>query len=350
MKRIHGGDWASFREKTGRLPLDFSANTSPLGLPERVRKAAADSLREADRYPDPECRTLRRALAGRYGLAPEELLCGNGAADLVDRLALALRPRKALVTAPAFTEYRSALERVGCEVQTYELPEAADFRLDERFPDSLTDDLDAVILCEPNNPTGQTTDRALLEAIASRCDEQDILLVLDECFSDFLDEPSVHSFLPEIRRHRVLVLRAFTKFYGMAGLRLGWCACADRGLLEHMAEAGQPWPVSVPAQAAGIAALQEAEYEQRLRTLVQGERPRLRRALEGLGCRVIPGEANFLLFRDDTPALPERLEKLGVLIRNCAEYEGLGAGWYRIAVRTPAENGVLIEAMKEARR
>ena len=350
MKRIHGGDWESFRERTGRTPLDFSASTSPLGMPERVRKAAADSLDAADRYPDPECRALRRALAGRYDLAPEDILCGSGAADLIDRLAPALRPRRALVTAPSFTEYRAALERAACEVRTYALSEADDFRLDERFLDSLTDDLGAVILCEPNNPTGRTTDRALLEAIANRCDELGVLLVLDECFNDFLEDPAAHSFLAEIRRHRVLVLRAFTKFYGMAGMRLGWCACADRGLLERMNEAGQPWPVSVPAMAAGIAALREAEYEQRLRTLIREERPRLSRALEGLGCRVIPGEANYLLFRDDTPSLPERLEKRGVLIRNCADFEGLGSGWYRAAVRTAEENVTLIAAMKEARR
>ena len=350
MKRSHGGDWESFREKTGRMPLDFSANTSPLGMPERVREAAAASLDEADRYPDPECRALRRALSERYGLMPGEILCGNGAADLVDRLVLALHPQKALVTAPSFTEYRSVLERVMCEVRTYALSEENGFCLEDRITRELTADLDAVILCEPNNPTGRTTDLALLEAVADRCDELGVLLVLDECFNEFLDDPTAHSFLSVLRRHRVLVLRAFTKFYGMAGLRLGWCACADGGLLERMAEAGQPWPVSVPAQAAGIAALQETGYAQRLRTLIQKERPRLCRALESLGCRVIPGEANFLLFRDDTRLLPEKLEKRGVLIRCCADFEGLGPDWYRAAVRTPAENDVLIEAMKEAHR
>ena len=350
MKRIHGGDWTAFWEKTGRMPIDFSANTSPLGIPAGVRRAAAASLDGADRYPDPECRALRRALAGRYGLPPEDILCGSGAADLIDRLVLALHLERALVTAPSFTEYRTALERVGCEVRTYALSEENGFCLDDRFPGELTADLDAVILCEPNNPTGRTTDRALLEAAAARCDELGILLVLDECFSDFLDDPPAHTFLPALRRHRELVLRAFTKFYGMAGLRLGWCACADHELLERMAEAGQPWPVSVPAQAAGIAALQETEYAERLRKLVCRERPRLCRALESLDCRVIPGEANFLLFRDETPSLPDKLEKRGVLIRNCAGFEGLGPGWYRIAVRTPPENDALIEAMKEAHR
>ena len=350
MKRSHGGDWESFRERNGRMPLDFSANTSPLGMPEGVREAAAASLDGADRYPDPECRALRRALSERYGLTPEELLCGNGAADLIERLVLALHPRKALVTAPTFTEYRTALERIGCAVQTVLLPEETGFRPDDRIPEAITADLDVLILCEPNNPTGRTTDRALLEAAADRCDELGVLLVLDECFNEFLDDPAAHSFLPALRRHRVLVLRAFTKFYGMAGLRLGWCACADRGLLARMAEAGQPWPVSVPAQAAGIAAMQETEYALRLRTLIQKERPRLGRALERLGCRVIPGEAGFLLFRDDTPSLPEKLEKRGILMRCCADFAGLGPGWYRIAVRTPAENDALIEAMKEAHR
>ncbi len=350
MRRTHGGDWAGYEEKYAKTPMDFSANTSPFGMPGRVREAAAASLDRADRYPDPACRALRCGLAERYGLAPEDILCGNGAADLIDRLCLALRPGRALITAPTFTEYRTALARVGCEVRAAVLDEENDFRLDARFLEAITPDLDAVILCEPNNPTGQITDRALLEAVAARCDAMDILLVLDECFVDFLEAPEAHSMLRETVRHRLLILRAFTKFYGMAGLRLGWCVCGDRALLEHMREAGQPWPVSIPAQAGGLAALAEGSYAARLRALIGQERPRLTRALEDCGCRVIPGCANFLLFYDACPGVAERLAERGVLLRRCDDFEGLEAGWYRIAVRTPGENDALIQALKEAHR
>ena len=348
MERAHGGDWAGYEKEYGRLPLDFSANISPLGMPESVREAAAASLAGADRYPDPSCRVLRRGLAERYAIPEESVLCGAGAADLLDRLALALRPKTALIPVPAFTEYRMVLERFGCRVRTVPLPEAEDFRLGPWFLEEITPGLDMVILCEPNNPTGLLTDRALLDRIAERCGAAGALLVMDECFNEFLEEPDGHSLLGEAGRQNVLVLRAFTKFYGLAGLRLGWCACGDRELLARMAAAGQPWPVSVPAQAAGLAALEERDYGIRLRALIREERPQMKAALEALGCRVIPGEANFLLFRDPCPDLSGKLAARGILLRSCGDFEGLGPGWYRTAVRTPEENGALIEAMKEA--
>ena len=162
MEVRHGGDWAGFQARYGRAPLDFSANISPLGLPEGVRRAAAAALEEADRYPDPRCRVLRAKLGERHRLSPEHILCGNGAADLIFRLALAKRPRRALVTAPTFGEYERALETVGAAVERFTLSPAEDFRVTESLLGAITPGLDLLILCEPNNPTGQATDRALL--------------------------------------------------------------------------------------------------------------------------------------------------------------------------------------------
>ena len=346
MDRMHGGDWRSFREIYGGEPLDFSASVSPLGMPEGAEKAAAASLRACDRYPDPACRDLRRAIARRWGLDEETILCGSGASDLIDRLALALRPKRALIAAPTYSEYRLALERVGCAVREYRLYEENGFRLDDAFTEALDPELDLVLLCEPNNPTGRTTERLLLERIAERCDTLGILLVLDECFVDFLDEPEQHTLLGVLERYSVMLLRAFTKFYGMPGLRLGWCVCVDRALLSRMRSAGQPWAVSAPAQAAGLAALDDTGYETALRQLIRAERPRLAAALESCGCRVIPGEANYLLFYDPTPMLPEKLAARGILLRSCADFSGLGTGWYRTAIRREEENGMLIAAME----
>lgn len=348
MNRTHGGDWRAFLEKHGRMPMDFSASVSPLGMPKGAEAAAAEALRESGRYPDPACRALRERIAERYGLRSGEILCGNGASDLIDRLALAQTPRRALVTAPTYGEYRLALERVGCAVSAYRLSEANGFRLDEAFLESISPTLDIVILCEPNNPTGLATERALLERIADRCREVNALLVLDESFIEFLDEPDARSLLDRLEGGRLLILRAFTKFYGMPGLRLGWCACADRELLARMRDAGQPWAVSAPAQAAGRAALDDAAYASELRRLIRTERPRLAGALEKLGCRVIGGEANYLLFYDPAPSLTEKLAERGVLLRSCADFEGLGPGWYRTAIRSKNDNDCLIAAMEAA--
>ena len=128
MKQLtHGGDWAGYRAEFGRDPLDFSANVSPLGLPEGVAKAITAALATADRYPDPLCRALREKLAVAEGVPAEWLLCGNGAADLIFRLALAAKPRTALVTAPTFAEYATALETAGCTVKRHFLREENDF-------------------------------------------------------------------------------------------------------------------------------------------------------------------------------------------------------------------------------
>ena len=348
MEVRHGGDWAGFQARYGRAPLDFSANISPLGLPEGVRRAAAAALEEADRYPDPRCRVLRAKLGERHRLSPEHILCGNGAADLIFRLALAKRPRRALVTAPTFGEYERALETAGAAVERFTLSPAEDFRVTESLLEAIRPGLDLLILCEPNNPTGQVTDRALLLEILERCARAGTLLAVDECFNDFLPDPEGHSLAGEIPGHKnLLIFRAFTKCYAMAGLRLGYALCADAALLGEMARQGQAWPVSCVAQRAGLAALEEETYLEKLRTLLEKERPRLRRGLEELGCRVVPGQANYLLFQSPVPRLEELLGERGIAIRPCGDFAGLDGSWYRVCVRTGADNGKLLKAMRE---
>ena len=366
----HGGDWAGYQEEYGGQPLDFSANVSPLGVPPGVRKAIRQAAASADRYPDPLCRSLSRAIAAHEGVPESFVLCGNGAADLIFRAVLARRPRTALITAPAFSEYETALTACGCEVRRHLLREEQGFRLGEDFPGAIGSEKssaetagadssgfgasgaspDMVFLCEPNNPTGVTSPRELLLETARRCRETGALLVLDECFADFLLDPDAHSlraFLPEFPN--LLILKAFTKLYAMAGVRLGYALCADASLLTQMREAGQPWAVSSLAQAAGEAALSETDYVGRVRALIARERPWLTARLERLGLRVIPGEANYLLFFSSVPLLTP-MRRRGILLRSCANYHGLGEGWYRTAVRTHKENLRLVETLREVIR
>ena len=207
--------------------------------------------------------------------------------------------------------------------------------------------MDMVFLCQPNNPTGRTIPRPLLLELLARCKEIGALLAVDECFLDFLDDPAAFTLAGALAEYpNLLILRSFTKLYAMAGVRLGYCLSSDPLLLNAMVSAGPPWAVSSLAQAAGLAALEEAEYVQRTRTLIQTERPRLVTHLEGLGLRVIPGEANFLLFRCDAP-LSAPLGQAGILLRGCGNYRGLDATWYRAAVRSHEDNVLLIQAIKE---
>ena len=349
IKLTHGGDWAGFAAQYGaEAPLlDCSANVSPLGLPAGVAKALADCVDRCSRYPDPLCRALCGAIGEAEGVPAEWVLCGNGAADLIWRAALALKPARALVTAPTFAEYQAALEAAGCRVEAYRLREENDFALDEAFLPAIRPGVGMVFLCEPNNPTGRTTPRPLLERVLARCREAGAVLVVDECFGDFLEDPAAHTLKGSLANYpNLVILKAFTKIYGMAGVRLGYLLGSDEGLLDRLRRAGQPWAVSTPAQEAGLAALKEAEYVRQVRALIARQRPILAAGLRALGCRVVEGEANYLLFRCETPLI-QPLRRRGILLRSCGNYEGLDDTWYRTAVRTGPENARLLAAIKE---
>lgn len=347
MRLVHGGDWAGYRAEFGCDALDFSANVSPLGLPAGVAAAITNALPTADRYPDPLCRELRAALAGAEGVPADWILCGNGAADLIFRLALAVRPRRALLPAPTFAEYEAALQTVGCAVQRVFLREENEFAVTEEFIDAVTPETDIVFLCQPNNPTGQVTPPALVERLVRRCAECGAVLVVDECFLDFLPDRDAWTAKQLLRdAPQLIILKAFTKLYAMAGVRLGYALCGDAALLEKMRGAGQPWAVSSLAQAAGLAALQETAYADAVRALIAEQRPRMAAGLRALGLRVMDGQANYLLFRA-TPDLGEKLRRRGAVVRSCANYPGLDAAWYRTAVRTAEENTRLLQIMGE---
>ncbi len=244
------------------------------------------------------------------------------------------------------------MKAAGCQIIRFPLRSEEGFRLTEGFLEALTPDLDLAFLCNPNNPTGRTVDPDLLTRIGKKCQKNGICLAADECFNEFLDQPERYSLKSRLEEWpNLLIFKAFTKFYAMAGLRLGYCLCADGALLDKMDRMGQPWEVSGPAQAAGLAALEDQEYRRKTRTLIGEQRAWLRQALSELGFNVVGGEANYLFFRADTPDLAAKARRLGVMIRDCANYPGLeGGGYYRAAVRGPEENRRLVQVLDQARR
>ena len=337
----HGGDVYG-----GGITLDFSANTNPLGTPPGVLEAVRRGLPQLHRYPDPYCRRLVRAIAGHEQVPESYVLCGNGAAELIYTYCAALRPRTAVELAPTFMEYGSGLAQVGCRVERYFLHQAQNFDLDERFLFFLEGKKpEVVFLCNPNNPTGRLIPLPLLEHILRCCAARGIRLFLDECFLDLTEDGvSAKRFLAEYPG--LLILKAFTKSYGMAGIRLGYCLCADSALLRRMASASQPWNVSSLAQSAGVAALAERDFLQRTLSLVRTERRWLTDNLTALGFWVCPSHANYLLFCGPL-GLREGLLQQGIAIRGCGNYQGLDEGWYRIAVRPHGENETLITAIRQ---
>ena len=335
---VHGGD--IYRNP---FVTDYSVNSNPLGVPEAVRKSVQESADRIMHYPDVRCDRLREAIGDFERIEKEQILCGNGAAELFFAVVMAVKPEKALITAPAFSEYERALGTVGTVVQYYRLKEEDDFRIREDILEEITEETDMMFLCNPNNPTGQTTEKELVLSIMERCRDCSTILVLDECFIDFLEKPDRYECREYLAQYpNVVIVKAFTKIFCMPGVRLGYALCGDTGLRNRIRAMLQPWNVSVTAQEAGVAALHDCgEYLERTRDYIRKEKFWMIERMRELGLKVSGSEANYIFFKGKSGLYEKALED-GLLIRDCSNYEGLTEGYYRIAVRSEEENERLI--------
>jgi len=247
-------------ERSDKNVLDFSVNVNLLGIPDRVKKACENVQQFCCYYPDEDCNELRNALAVKHNLDPDYFLCGNGADDIIYRIPLAFKPRKALIIAPTYEEYKKSLDTVGCEVNYFILQAENGFKADESLLYAVNADTDIVYICNPNNPTGISIDISIIKKLADVCKEIESLLVIDECFIGFMasENCSMKKYICEY--DNVVIIDAFTKLYCMPGFRLGYCISSNEDILEKIKRSGQAFAVSIPAQFAGIAALKDVEY------------------------------------------------------------------------------------------
>ena len=340
MDAPHGGDIYAY----DRDLLDFSVNLNPLGMPDRVLRAIREHAEEYDRYPDPHCRALRRALSVRESAPEKWLVFGNGAADLIVRLCMVLKPKRALLPAPPFSEYEKAVRLAGGEVRRFFLRQEAGYQVTADYADAVQPGDSVVFLCNPNNPTGALAEPGTVEALLSACGQVGAVLVVDECFLPFTDGRSCQSWLRAYPN--LMVLRAFTKLYAMAGLRLGYLMCADEDLAGRIGAWGQSWSVSAPAQVAGLAAVSEEGWPERTRRFLRMERPWMTDALGALGFFVYPSHSNFLLFQA-RPDLWDRAMARGVMLRPCSNFPGLDGSYFRIGLKKRVQNEMLLQVLKE---
>lgn len=338
----HGGNIYEYDNKV----LDFSANLNPLGMPEDIKRAVCRSVDLCESYPDPECRELSGMLSRHHKVDISQICCGNGGADIIFRTVMALRPKKVLIVAPAFSEYEEAARLAGCDVKYHLLHEEDGFYADEEAAAPIDGDTDMVFIASPANPTGIPVRREVLRRMADKCRDRGAYLFIDECFTEFLEEEEKYSLMNEAgERQEIMILKSFTKLFAMAGLRLGYCVCGSADAAQKIRDCMQSWPVSTAASAAGIAALGIEGFADRSRSYVAAERGYLKDMLRSSGYKVFDSRANYIFFRGD-PGLDEKLLKKGILIRNCSNYYGLGEGFYRIAVRTHEENDKLRRALE----
>jgi len=342
---VHGSlDYAEL-ERLGMSPeevLDFSVNSNPCGPSPHVQAALARV--PVDRYPDRECCALRRALARHLGIAPAQVVVGNGTAELLWLTGLAfMRPGdRVLVIGPTFGEYARAATLMGAEVEQWRAAEETGLAVE---PDAVAQHLSqgrtrVVFLCNPNNPTGRYLPPETIVAWAQ--EHPRTLFVVDEAYISFAaNGRSLLSLLAD----NVLVLRSMTKDYALAGLRLGY-AVGHEKVTTALAAVRPPWNVNAAAQAAGIAALSDQTHLRRSLSRLAQAKKALVSGLVDLGLRPLPSAVHFFLVRvGDAAAFRRALLQRGVLVRDCASF-GLPT-YVRIATRRPEENACLLATIRE---
>lgn len=362
---VHGGD--RYRND---IIYDFSINISPLGIPKKVMEALQNCVSEIEAYPDPFAEQLKEKVAEKRKIQKDTIVFGNGASELIYAIIRAVRPKRAWIPIPSFTEYERALQAYGTEIEFFLLPEKKDFVMGNEFVKEIfkrkekqnrdereysnftnntkkTDTLpDIIFICNPNNPNGKLIPVQVLKQLMEVCKEQRIYLVVDECFLE-LSGAFAQSIVSDTSENPYLfILDAFTKTYAMPGIRLGVGYSSNKSILENMQLQMPQWNVSSIAQLAGIKALEEEGYIEKAVSMLEIERNWMMEQLKGLGCQVFHSDANYILFKSerDWKAL---LLKQGILIRDCNNYRGLQKGFYRVAVQTREKNEYLIQAMRQ---
>ncbi len=338
----HGGDIYS-----NNVDFDFSANVSPLGTPIEVINSIKNSAEKILPYPDAFCTELRQEISQKYSLNNDEIIIGNGAAELIFSFTLATKPKHALIVSPTFCEYENALKSVDSNVDYFRLYEGNDFMLTDDLLLAITNETDIVFVCNPNNPTGKFYNISIIESIANKCKETKTLLFIDECFFDLSGKSSEKSAINLLDNTNIFILKAFTKSYGMAGVRLGYLLTKNREILYKMTTCSQSWNVSTIAQNAGIAALRQCDYHiEKTVKLIEEEREFLQKELGNLGLKFYTSDVNFILFKYKED-LYEKMLKKRVLIRKCSNFIGLDSSFYRIAVKNRSDNQAFVKALKE---
>jgi len=352
---VHGAEVLGAAEESGFLPqeiLDFSSSVNPLGPSKKALDAAKKAFSLIAAYPDSNSNELRQVIAAHFGISRGNVVVGNGSTELMYLFAEVFLKKgdKAVMPAPTFGEYESAVSKTG------ETPKLAklgkNFTIQsEAFKREMAG-AKIVFLCNPNNPTSMLIPQKTLTDIIESALEQDTLVFLDEDFLEFVEDEKALTMIGKIKKYpNLFILRSFTKIFGLTGLRVGY-GIANEEIINVLLCAKIPWNVNCLAQAAAVAALRDEEHLRVTRELIKKEKAWLQAELGKIGSfKFSAPDANFF-FIDirksglTATELKNKMLQQGLLIRDCTSFKGLDEFYVRVAVKTRVENERLMEALK----
>jgi threonine-phosphate decarboxylase len=352
----HGGQLRQIAARYGLEPeqlIDFSANINPAGPPASVLIALQQALADPAvlvAYPDLELTELKKALAEASEILPENTAVANGFVPLLEAALRSLKIARCLLPVPSFSEYRQTLTNAGVEVARYYLAqeEGFSYQPETLLRAALEDDCDALLLANPQNPSGALCEAGSMRDLIEMAAKHRIKVLLDEAFIDYVPTQSLTR--SAIESENLVVFRSVTKFFAIPGLRVAY-AVSSASSIQNLNNRLAPWPVSSLASEAVSAALEDSAYAEETRRENYLRRTWLERELARLKIFTYPSSTNFLLLRFaadvDVQLLWEKMiAEEQIVLRSCANFEGLASLHLRTAVRSEAENERLVHGVE----
>lgn len=355
-EHFHGSDLekieAVFGIKKEEI-VSFSANVNPLGVSPLLKATLAEKIDAITSYPDREYTSLRKCIADYCCTSYENIMVGNGSTELIALFIQVRKPKKALILGPTYSEYERSVSLEGGTSIYFPLKEEDDFVLNvDEFIASITDEIDLVVICNPNNPTSTAIKRDDMARILTACKKHDAFAMVDETYIEFANNYDEINSVPLVTEHdNIIILRGTSKFFAAPGLRLGYAITGNQELISYINTHKNPWMINSLAVVAGEIMFQDKEYIEKTKTLISSERDRMYAAFEAHpDFKPYPASGNFILvriLREDVTAdmLFEKAIMEKMMIRNCSSFTFLDDHYIRFCMMSPEDNDRLMNCL-----
>lgn len=355
----HGGD-LDFIEKTYNIPrneiIDFSGNINPLGISNVLKQSIIDGIDSISTYPDKNYVNLKESIR-RYTKTNsiESITCGNGSTELISLFIKTLKPKKSIIISPAYSEYEREIKLSDGQVLLFQLREEDNFVLDlDNLFKELEKDIDFLVLCNPNNPTGSALNVYETENLLSFCKKRNIFVMIDETYVEFTNQENNISSMPLIDKFdNLFIVRGTSKFFAAPGLRLGYAVCSNKNIINKINYYKDPWSVNMLANLAGIKMFDDIQYIKETNSLIDNERKRIHKEISNWNnVKLYNTQSNFFLMKILSSSIKAEqifniLIKNKMVIRNAADFPFLGENYLRFCILLPEQNTLLLENLKK---
>lgn len=353
---FHGSDLEKIEAIYGIKKEDitsFSANVNPLGISPLLRKTLSEKVDAITTYPDREYTSLRKCISQYVGSDISHIIVGNGSTELISLFIQIEHPKKAMVIGPTYSEYEREISLGGGTTLYYPLKEKDDFRLNvEDFTSHLNENIDLLVICNPNNPTSSAITRKDMRRILDVCKQYGIFVMVDETYVEFAENMEEITAVPLTHYYNnIIILRGTSKFFAAPGLRLGYAITGNCDLVKSINTRQNPWTINSLAVIAGELMFQDTEYIERTRKLISSERARLYDAFQNHpSFKAYEPTANFMLVKllEEEMTAEEMFDRTireCMMIRNCSTFPFLDNKYIRFCFMEPEINTKLMECL-----